>query len=104
LPVDDTALLIRPTIKGDGNLDGAVTIADFALIGAAFNQPGVWYTGDFNYNGVIEIGDFAFVAAYFNQSVPLPRSETAIPEPASMLGALATLLRRTRRCHARSND
>lgn len=97
LALDDTALVIRPTLKGDGNLDGRVTVTDFALIGSAFNQPGVWYTGDFNYDGLIGIGDFSYVAAYFNQSITLPRTGN-IPEPValSLLGFIM-LLRRTRR-------
>lgn len=98
LTLDETALVIRPTLKGDGNLDGRVNMSDFALLGAAFNQPGVWYTGDFNYDGLIGIADFAYVAAYFNQSIALPRPAGEIPEPIGLpLLAALTLLRRTRR-------
>ena len=54
----DANLLIRPTIAGDLNLDGVVTISDFIDLASNFNQLGVtWQEGDINYDGAVTISD-----------------------------------------------
>ena len=85
--LDATTVLIRYTLAGDANLSGGVSIADFSILAANFNQSGRWATGDFNYSGTVEIGDFALLAANFNQVVSLARA-SSVPEPA-FAGALA---------------
>lgn len=82
----------RVTVRlpGDANGDNAVTIADFSIVGANFNQGGATYdTGDFNLNGTVEIGDFAVLAANFNTSAGATASRgAAVPEPSSAAGVV----------------
>lgn len=97
-PVDASALLLRHTLAGDATLDGAVNIADFARLAAAFNGPGYWVHGDFNYDGVAGIGDFAVLAANFNRSLPSAPARAPVPEPGLIawlaVAAMATRHRR----------
>lgn len=70
---------------GDANQDRTVGIADFAIVAANFNQPGVFTSGDFNYSGTVEIGDFAILAAKFNTTLDPPSLAAAtagVPRPA----------------------
>jgi hypothetical protein len=76
LPVDDTTVIARYTLKGDGNLDRTVNIGDFALLAANFNDAARWVNGDFNYDGVANIGDFALLAGNFNRTLPPPMAAT----------------------------
>jgi len=99
--VDATAVLVRYTRLGDANLDGTTNIGDFSLLGANFNQPGVWGTGDFNYDGSTNIGDFSLLASNFNQVAAgdLPRGGL-VPEPATLAAmslAVGALSRRRAR-------
>jgi hypothetical protein len=67
--VDDTAVLIRYTITGDGNLDGSVDLTDFTYLAANFNAAGVrWWQGDYDYNNSVDLTDFTMLAANFNSS------------------------------------
>jgi hypothetical protein len=86
--VDGTAVLVRYTLAGDANLSGNVDIADFARLGAKFNQAGEWTDGDSNYNGQVEIGDFSLLAANFNRSSPasLPQARPGAPAWAPTTG------------------
>lgn len=66
--IDDTAVLLRYTIAGDGNLDRSVNISDFSTLAANFNStPRRWSFGDFNFDQVVNISDFSILAANFNQ-------------------------------------
>ena len=67
-------------LPGDANGDRSVTIADFSILAANFNQVGNFSAGDFNYSGTVEIGDFSILAAAFNTSLPTPGS---LPRAAS---------------------
>lgn len=90
--VDNTAVLVRFTYKGDATLDGAVGIDDFSLLAANFNQPGRWFNGDFTNDGQVNVADFAAMASNFGLALPAGGGTTArpgaVPEPAS-LGVLA---------------
>lgn len=79
--VDATSLLLRHTLAGDANLDRAVTIADFSVLAANFNQQAYWARGDFNYDLTTGIADFALLAANFNQSLPAEVARTPLPTP-----------------------
>jgi autotransporter-associated beta strand protein len=62
-------ILIRPTKKGDLNLDGQVTISDFIDLASNFNASGkTWQEGDLNYDGSVTISDFIDLASNFNSS------------------------------------
>jgi len=64
-------VLIRFTLIGDLNLDGAVSISDFIDLAAHFNTIGgaTWQMGDVNYDGSITISDFIDLSSNFGQSV-----------------------------------
>ena len=90
-------------IAGDANLDGSVTIADFAVLRANFGGDGFFTTGDFDLDGAVTIADFALLRANFGGSVAqaaeMDAWAAAVPEPAGvgLLAAGATALVRRRR-------
>jgi hypothetical protein len=121
--VTATDVLVAYTQYGDTNLDGTITVADYAAIdnGSAHHLTG-WQNGDFNYDGTVNYEDYALIdaASATFEPGPLARSEisahtaefgsayvaalsaldpSAVPEPAciSVLGiAIAGLLGRRR--------
>ena len=102
--VDDSTVLVRYTLLGDGNVDGTVNIGDFAFLASNFNLPGDWVDGDFNYNGTVNIADFSLLAANFNKSMPADATlhrPGAVPEPSTVAlvagGATVLGARRRRR-------
>ncbi|HEV8290409.1 MAG TPA: autotransporter-associated beta strand repeat-containing protein, partial [Tepidisphaeraceae bacterium] len=64
-------VLVRYTLIGDLNLDGAVTISDFIDLAAHFNTVGeaTWQIGDVNYDGSVTIADFIDLSSNFGQSL-----------------------------------
>jgi len=62
-------LLMRPTVIGDVNLDGSVSIADFIDLATNFDTTdATWDTGDLNFDGSVTIADFIDLAANFGRS------------------------------------
>jgi autotransporter-associated beta strand protein len=103
--VNNTAILIRYTAQGDGNLDGTTDTLDFNLLASHFGDSGTrWFSGDFNYDGITDTVDFNLLSSGFGKSV-VPAAPgvamTTVPEPAATLGLLVTgalaLHRRRRR-------
>ena len=91
-PTDASTIVVAFALGGDADLNGAVNLADFARLGAAFNAPGGWSDGDFNHDQAVGIADFARLASNFNLSVQsLGRSGSTVPEPANLI-LLAILL------------
>ncbi|HEV8378220.1 MAG TPA: PQQ-dependent sugar dehydrogenase [Tepidisphaeraceae bacterium] len=95
----DQHLFMRPTMIGDLNLDGSVSIADFIELASHFNQTSArWQDGDVNYDNTVSIADFLDLAANFNTSYageifPIDPAEQKlldefyaanVPEPASL--------------------
>jgi len=86
----NTFLLMRPTVIGDLNLDGTVSISDFIDLASNFNASNAsWDMGDLNYDGNVSISDFIDLAAnfggvYSGDAAPL-RSIASIPEPSHLL-------------------
>jgi hypothetical protein len=84
-----------------------VDLTDFTFLAANFNTTSgaTWLQGDYNYDGKVDLTDFTFLAANFNQTAPTGAAGlgAAVPEPASLAGALltglglSTIRRRTRR-------
>ncbi len=95
--VDGTSVLIRHTLRGDSNLDGAVSLPDFTRLAAGFGFSGIWSTGDYNYDGNVTLTDFTDLAVNFGQSLAteLPRTTEALPHrqtPAEVPGQPAAPL------------
>jgi lysozyme len=61
--VDSTSVLIRFTLIGDGNLDGAVNADDYALIDLYSTTSGSngYFRGDYNLDGSINADDYALI-------------------------------------------
>jgi hypothetical protein len=84
--VDATTVLIKHTVKGDLDLDGGVSIADFINLSSNFGKTSATYSdGDLNYDGVVTISDFIELASNFNNSLPPP--PPARPQPAAALSS-----------------
>ena len=70
-PVDDTAVLLRHTLRGDATLDGQVNLADFNRLAANFGQPPprTFTRGDFDYDGLVNLADFNVLAGNFGATL-----------------------------------
>jgi hypothetical protein len=110
--VDATSVLVRYTLSGDTNLDGAVDFKDLVKIAQNYNDTSgnrLWSEGDFNYDGNVNFSDLVAVAQNYN-AAPLPSlpldfqddfqaTLALVPEPASLAPftvAIPSLLRRGR--------
>jgi hypothetical protein len=97
--VDDSAVLIKFTLAGDANLDGAVNLIDFNKLASNFGQSGrFWFDGDFNYDGQVNLIDFNLLAGNFGQTLA-PVEWASVPEPVALglvVGCWLVLKRRTR--------
>ncbi len=93
------------TAYADANLDGTVSILDFAALRANFGTDGGWSGGDFNADGIVSILDFALLRNNFGFERGVAGSAgslayllpTTIPEPTGIVTmglAYAGLLRR----------
>ena len=72
-------VLARYTYYGDSNLDGDVTLADYALFGTGAG----WYHGDFNYDGVVDTADVALInASYY--ALHGEQAPPVMPEPGTL--------------------
>ncbi len=93
-------------LPGDANLDGTVSILDFAILRANFGSGNSAFNlGDLNDDGVVSILDFAILRANFGTSLTISQLAavdawyaTVVPEPALagtlLLAAGASLTRR----------
>ena len=89
-------------LDGDANLDGAVTIADFAVLRANFGSDAAYFTtGDFDGDSAVTIADFALLRANFGgsaaQAAELDAWAAAVPEPAGVAVVAAAGLALVRR-------
>ena len=92
-------------VQGDANDDGAVTIADFAILRANFGADklvGAWDLGDFDLDGAVTIADFALLRANFGTATPgeaaaMDAWAASVPEPASLAPLAAAGLALARR-------
>jgi hypothetical protein len=105
-PVQPADSLIRYTLKGDSDLNGAVNFDDLLRLAANYNLSGTsWSKGDTNYDGLTNFDDLLALAANYNQALTgsfagdWALAQAAVPEPTTLLAvALAPLvLRRKRR-------
>jgi hypothetical protein len=71
LAVDGSAVLIRFTLTGDANLDGAVNFEDLARLAQSYNTAeGRWSRGDFTMDGLVNFEDLAKLAQNYNSTLP----------------------------------
>jgi autotransporter-associated beta strand protein len=119
--IDTSAVLVRTTLYGDANLDGATDFLDLAKLAQNYNttvkdnSDSWWTRGDFNYDGNVDFLDLALLAQNYNTALPsqaipgasaafeadLARAFASVPEPGTLglmsAAALALLTRRRRR-------
>jgi hypothetical protein len=72
--VDATSLLLKFTLAGDANLDGAVNFVDLVALAQNYNTldgSAVWTRGDFSYDGMVDFTDLVKLAQNYNQSLPV---------------------------------
>jgi hypothetical protein len=119
--VDKSTILVRYTLAGDLNLDGAVDFLDLARLAQSYNVTDgtrQWTTGDINYDGKTDFLDLAKMAQNYNTALlpsdpisgasaefnaDLARAFASVPEPGFLsILAVAPLLagRRRRRRNA----
>src|SRR5581483_4627843 len=66
-------VLVKYTVYGDADLDGAVGSSDFVLLSQNFNLSSAnWGKGDFNYDGKVNALDFNLIATRFGSVAPSP--------------------------------
>ncbi|MDB5320203.1 MAG: hypothetical protein JWN40_1834 [Phycisphaerales bacterium] len=119
--IDTSAILVRTTLLGDANLDGATDFLDLARLAQNYNttvkdaSDSWWVRGDFNYDGNVDFLDLALLAQNYNTALPsapvpgasagfeadLARAFASVPEPGTLgvmsVAVLAALTRRRRR-------
>jgi hypothetical protein len=112
--IDDSAVLLRYTIRGDATLDGKVDFNDLVALAQNYASPlgtKFWMQGDFNYDGTVDFGDLVILAQHYNGALaPVPgvtpqfESDVAkafaqVPEPATLatVALAAAALTTTRR-------
>src|SRR5581483_7536640 len=61
-PVDDSAVLVKYTFKGDANLDGKVDVSDLGRLATGWQTSQNWTGGDFNYDGLVDVSDLGRLA------------------------------------------
>lgn len=83
---------VHPTLPGDLNVDGQVTIADLSQLALNFglNSHATWIQGDVTGDGIVNIGDLSRLATHFGQMIGMGGGlgETAqsnqVPAPATL--------------------
>jgi hypothetical protein len=111
-------VLVRYTISGDANLDGAVGFPDLVRVAQNYGTASgaTWSRGDFNYDGAVGFADLVALAQSYGAALPseaIPGATPdfqadmaaafsgAVPEPSGMvfvagLSALGAMRRRRR--------
>jgi autotransporter-associated beta strand protein len=117
--VDHTSVLMRYTLAGDANLDGAVDFADLVRLAQNYDRTlsgtaaeDWWYHGDFTYDGIVGFADLVTLAQNYEASLAASAAPAglanqwaaavaAVPEPggagAVLGGVVAALGWRRRR-------
>jgi hypothetical protein len=80
---DFRQLLLVQTTRGDNNLDGQATEADYANIVANMGRPGAsYFLGDLTYDAMVNSEDFAVVTAALSAgAAAAPQLLVPTPEP-----------------------
>jgi probable HAF family extracellular repeat protein len=86
---------LRVALPGDANYDSKVDINDLTKVLTNYNQStgaNGWDLGDFNGDNKVDINDLTIVLANYNQSLGSSVGMAAVPEPTSLLLAVAGAL------------
>jgi T5SS/PEP-CTERM-associated repeat protein len=103
LPIGDTTIIVKYTLRGDANLDGSVGFADLVKVAQNYNNNSglaSWDIGDFNYDGNVGFADLVALAQNYNGALPsgpiagapdgfgqdLRAAFASVPEPAGVGG------------------
>jgi hypothetical protein len=90
---DYQQVIIKHTYRGDANLDGQVTEADYANVVTNLGRPGIWFTGDLNHDGMVTSDDFAEVTLNLGAGVAPPPAPQLLILPAPQPVATTTVKR-----------
>lgn len=82
--VDSTSVLVRHTLYGDADLDGAVRLNDLVRLANMYGTTGnaTWNAGDFDYDGNVGLNDLVILANNYGSTLPgldLPAPPAAPP-------------------------
>ncbi|HSI32162.1 MAG TPA: autotransporter-associated beta strand repeat-containing protein, partial [Tepidisphaeraceae bacterium] len=108
--VDASAVLVRVTLAGDADLDGAVGLNDLVRLANHYGGAGGWADGDFDYDGSVGLNDLVSLANGYGAALagiaPPPAGDVAadwaaaraaaVPEPVALgwVGLVLALGRR----------
>jgi hypothetical protein len=68
--VDASSLLLRLTVDGDADLDGAVAVSDLGRLSTNFGGANRrWDQGDFSFDRNVDVADLGILSTHFNQSL-----------------------------------
>ena len=73
LPIDNTTIIAKYTLRGDANLDGAVGFADLVAVAQHYGDSSgnaTWSIGDFNYDGNVGFADLVAIAQNYGAILP----------------------------------
>jgi autotransporter-associated beta strand protein len=78
--VDSTSLVVRYTVVGDADLDGAVGFADLLKLSQSYGQSNnsAWSQGDFNYDGAVDFDDILLLAQNYGRNVEFARGWSSV--------------------------
>jgi probable HAF family extracellular repeat protein len=81
------ALLLKPALPGDANLDGVVDISDLTRVLTNYDKTGMaWAQGDFDGSGTVDIADLSALLTNFDKTAAASSPAVAlVPEPAGVL-------------------
>jgi hypothetical protein len=81
LPLDETAVVVKFTYVGDGNLDGKVDALDYERVDLAIGNVGVNGTaqGDLNYDGRVDALDYEQIDLNIGNGVGMPLGAVTAP-------------------------
>jgi len=83
--------LLRYTLDGDVNLDGAVNVSDLGVLATNWQQSSRSYTqGDVNYDGVVDVSDLGRLATNWQTALPAAASTSARFQTARRVSRLLT--------------
>lgn len=100
---DATSVRVTAAVPGDADLSGTVDFADLLALAQSYDADASWASGDFTGDGVAGFEDLLVLAQRYGSGEALSSdwalARSVVPEPASMVAGLASIVllaRRTR--------